>query len=321
MRTDLSDLDLRGHSFVGAHLPLTSLARADLRGADFTRADLRGADLTGVRSGMSRGWTALVVLASLALSIGIGAMSGIAGNLLHQLIASDDGRRRAIGVVVAIALLAYLVVGMWRGLRFATVTVLPVVAGLAVVVAMAVIVRGVGTGVGALAIIAFMLLAAAIVVLSVLARAVAGTTSAVFFVIVAMSGALTGRALGGGLTALAVAVGAMVMARRSAKEQDDFPLMTRISTAIACRGGTRFRSSSLTGAHFEGASLVACDFRGAELAGAGFAGARVRLCRFDERVRPPGSGGGRPARSAWRRPERHPGDAPPPPADATSRAR
>ena len=89
MRTDLSDLDLRRRSFVDAHLPLTSLAHADLRGADFTRADLRGADLTGVRSGMTRGWTAVMVLASLALSIGIGAISGIAGNVLH-----DAGDRR-----------------------------------------------------------------------------------------------------------------------------------------------------------------------------------------------------------------------------------
>jgi len=223
-----------------------------------------------------------MVLASLALSIGIGAISGIAGNVLHALIASDDPRRRVIGVFIAVALLVYLVVGIWKGLRFATVTVLPIAAALSVVVGMAVIVRGVGTGAGSLAVLAFMLLAAGIVALSVLARAVAGTAGAVFFLIVAVSGALTGRALGGGLAALAVAIGAMLMARRSAKRQDEFPLMTRISTALACRGGTRFRDSNLSGALFEGASLLACDFRGAELTGARFAGARLRLCRLDE---------------------------------------
>jgi len=282
MATDLSDLDLRGRSLQGARLPLASFAGSDLRGVDFSGANLCAADLSRVRTGMSRSWTALVGAGSLALSIAVGALSGIAGNFLHGLLASDDLRQRGVGVFVAVGLFVYLAVGMWKGLLMATRTVLPVVAALAVSSGVVAVVSGVGTGIGALAILAFTLLAVAIVLLSVFARAVAGTAGVLFFAVVAISGALTGRALGGGIAALAVAIGAMIMARRSARREDAFPLMARISTAIACRGGTCFRHADLSGALFQGALLVACDFRGAQLAGARFVDARIKLCRFDE---------------------------------------
>jgi len=277
---DLSGSDLRGRSFAGASLPFSSLAGADLRGTDLTGADLRGADLSRIRAGMSRGWTAVVVLGALALSVGIGALSGLAGQILHQAIASDDLRHRAVGLLVAAALVAFLLVGIWKGLRVAARSVLPAATAIALVAGIAGVVSGLGTGAGALAVLAFLLLVAAIEAVSVLARAVAGTAGAIYFVVVALAGALTGRVLGGGLAALAIAIGAMVMARRAPGHRDAFPLMTRLSAAIACRRGTRLRDADLTGARFDGAHLVACDLRGARLAGASFAGAEIRLCRF-----------------------------------------
>src|SRR5690606_282371 len=143
-------------------------------------------------------------------------------------------------------------------------------------------VAGAGTGAGALAAVAFVMLAAAIVTVSVLARAAAGIAGTLYFAVVAISGGLIGRALGGGVAALAVAIGAMLMARRSSARAHDFPFMSRWSTALACRGGTRFRDADLSGAHFDGASVVASDFRGARLEGTSFDGAVIRLCRFDE---------------------------------------
>src|SRR5262249_57559274 len=113
----------------------------------------------------------------------------------------------------------------------------------------------------------------------------------------ASGGGVRGGAMGGGLIAAAVAIGAMLMARRSARLDAAFPLLSRITTAVAGRGGTRFRDANLAGANLEHAQLVACDFRGAELRGARLDRATVRLCQFD-RVDPPG--GGRPRR--WHAP-------------------
>src|SRR4051794_18690870 len=85
--------DLRGRCFAGARLGSQSLAGRDLRGADFTDADLRGADLSGIRAGMGRGWTALLVVGSLVLSIGLGAVAGLCAQFLSAMYAHDDTRR------------------------------------------------------------------------------------------------------------------------------------------------------------------------------------------------------------------------------------
>jgi hypothetical protein len=281
--------DLRGRHFVGARLGSVSLPGRDVRGADFTGADLRGADLSQIRAGMSRGWAALLVVGSLALSIALGAVVGGCARFLHSMYTSDDVRYRLVVVFVVVAVLAFLIAGIWRGLWFATRRVLPVAAALAIAAGAAGAISGIGTGASGLLALVFLALAAVIVALSVLARATAGTAGGPSFAIVAIAGGLAGGAMGGGVIAAAVAIGAMLMARRSARLDAAFPLLSRITIAVASRGGTRFRNADLAGANLEGARLIACDFRGANLLGARLDRATVRLCRFDRGEPPPGA--------------------------------
>jgi pentapeptide repeat protein len=278
--------DLRGRRFTGARLASVSLAGRDLRGADFTDADLRGADLTQVRTGMSRGWAALLVAGSLALSVALGGVVGVCARVLHAMYTSDDVRRRLVTMFVVAAMLVFLVAGIWKGLRFATRHVLPVAAALAVAAGAIGAISGMGSGAGGLLALVFLALATIVVALSVLARATAGTTGSLYFAIVAIAGGLAGGAAGGGAIAAVVAISAMLMARRSARVEAAFPLLSRITTAVASRGGTRFCNADLSGARLE-ARLVACDFRGANLRGARLDRATARLCRFDPAARPP----------------------------------
>jgi hypothetical protein len=281
MTAEIFPSDLRGRCFVGARLGSASLQGRDVRGADFTGADLRGADLSHIRAGMSRGWAALLVVGSLALSIALGAVVGTCARFLHSMYVGDDMRRRLVVVFVVVAVLAFLIAGIWKGLWFATRRVLPVAAALAIAAGAFGVITGIGTGASGLLALVFVALAAVIVALSVLVRATAGTTGGLAFSIVAIAGGLAGGATGGGVIAAAVAIGAMVMARRSARLDAAFPALSRVTTAVASRGGTRFRDANLAGANFEHARLVACDFRGANLRGARLDRAAVRLCRFD----------------------------------------
>lgn len=289
MTTEPFSSDLRGRRFTGARLASVSLAGRDVRGADFTDADLRGADLSHLRAGMSRGWTALLVVGSLALSIALGAVVGVCARFLHAMYVSDGTRLQLVVVFVVAALLVFLIAGIGKGLWFATRYVLPVAAALAITASAIGAISGIGTGSGGLLALVFLALAAVIVALSALVRATAGTAGGLYFTIVAIAGGLAGGAMGGGLIAAAVAIGAMLMARRSARLEAAFPLLSRITAAIACRGGTRFRAANLAGANLEHARLVACDFRGANLRGAQLERATVRLCRFDPIVPPPGA--------------------------------
>jgi hypothetical protein len=123
-----------------------------------------------------------------------------------------------------------------------------------------------------------------VVALSVLVRVLAGTAGNLVFALVAVAGGLAGGVSGGGLPAAAIAIGAMLMARRSAKIEAEFPLLKRTVAAIASRGGTSFRHANLAGANLADARLVACDFRGASLTGARFDHCTMRACRRDHTV-------------------------------------
>jgi hypothetical protein len=281
METQRTPPQLRGHSLVGAQLPSAVLAGSDLRGTDFTGADLRNADLSRIRAGMSRGWTALVVLGSLVFSVGIGVIAGISTHHLRALHASGDLRLRLAGWFVTAMLVAFLLVGIAKGLRYALRTVLPVGAALAVIVGVVMVVAGLGTGSGALLALLFLAFVALVVALSVLGRAIAGTAGRVFFTLVALTGGLAAAAAGGGLGAAAIAIAAMLMAHRSAKLEAEYPLLKGTIAAIASRGGTCFRNANLAGASLADASLIACDFRGAILTGARFDGATMHACRVD----------------------------------------
>jgi hypothetical protein len=287
MTTERFTSDMRGRCHAGASLASASLAGRDLRGADFTGADLRGADLSRIRTGLSRGWAALLVVGSLLLSLALGVAVGLCARSLLSMYASDDVRRKLVVLFVVVSLLVFLVAGIWRGLWFATRNVLPVAAALAIVAGAIGVISGIGTGAGGFVGLAFLALAVVIVALSVLVRAMAGTVGGLYFSIVAIAGGLAGGAMGGGLIAVAVTISEMLMARRSARLEAHYPLLARTIAALAGRGGTRFRSANLAGANLEHARLVACDFRGANLRGARFDGATVRACHFDPGAAPP----------------------------------
>jgi hypothetical protein len=106
----------------------------------------------------------------------------------------------------------------------------------------------------------------------------------VFFTLVALAGGLAGAFVGGGIAGTAIAIAAMLMARRSTKLEAEYPVLERTIAAIASRRGTRFRDANLAGANLADTRLVACDFRGANLTGTRFDHATMLACRMDRGV-------------------------------------
>jgi hypothetical protein len=258
-----------------------SLSGADLRGADFHGADLHDADLSRVRTGMSRGWAALLFIGSASLSLALGIVVGLGSRTLHAMLASNDARLHMCAMFVLASMLVFAVAGIWRGLRFATYDVLPVTAALAVAAGIIAVITRAGTGIAAALALVFVAAAAAMIGLCVLVRATGGASGKLFFMVTSIVGALAAGAAGGGVGATIVVMSAVLMAKRSEKLEARYPMLARATAAIASRGGTCFRNANLAGANLERAHLVACDFRGANLERAKLDGAELRLCRFD----------------------------------------
>lgn len=268
-------------SAITLELAGADLSARDLRGLDFSNADLRDANLSKVRTGLDPGWTFVMLMASLSISVLLGVATGIAGNRLSRLLVSNDLRIRVVALLLSAELLVFLVLSVWKGLRFAVRFVL--IPSAAIAIALSVVGASLGgTGVGGIVMLTFTVMLFAVIALGALSRAVAGASGTVLFVVVAMSGALVGNALGGGLAAAAVAIGALLLGRRSLANAPESPQLARWTRLIACAPGTSFRNADLRGARLDGARLHCTDLRGAKLDGATLHGTALSMCELDD---------------------------------------
>lgn len=254
---------------------------ADLRGADLRGADLEGADLRGIRTGPSSARTALLVAGALTVSVATGVLAGLGGRYLTQLLRGDAPTDQVLSILVTSVLvvfvLATIVIGLGRALR----VVVPVLAATFTVAWIVTVASDVGTGRMALAALGFVAAITLVVVLAISTRVLAGGVRALEFLLVAVSGALAGALLGGGVAATVVALGTVVAAQRSLHGAPGYPWLVETVATLHTRAGTNFRDANLTGARLEGTTLRACDLRGAKLEGAHLEGARWLACRFD----------------------------------------
>jgi uncharacterized protein YjbI with pentapeptide repeats len=267
------------------NLENADLRNMDLRGLDLSSANLRGADLRHARTGIRPGWGAVLSASSLLASLVIGVLSGYVGQLLEHMVFSRVDAERVLGLLLASALILFVLASAWKGLRTGATWVLLPVAAVSLMSGILSTLTG-GTGEGGFRVCAIALAMGALLALGALARTTAGTVRHFLFVVAALSGAWAGKAVGGGLAAAALAIGAMLVGRRALHNAALSPALTRFSVRLACLGGTSFRGADLTNASLSSAELKCCDFRGATLAGVNLEGTRVQLCAFD-RVQPP----------------------------------
>ncbi len=266
----------------GRNLRGADLHGADLRGVDLGDSDLRDADLREIRTGPTPRTAVALVVGALAVSAGLGAVAGIAGARVADLIGSSDAVSRSLGVLLGGAIAVYLIALVWKGARYTVRAVLPPIAALAIASAVIAIASGAGTGAHVVAFAVLITLTAAIAVLGALARTAAGTLGPVAFFVVAIAGAVVGKLEGGGLVAAAIAIAAMIAGQRALHGHEEFAPLERGAAILMARGGTSFARADLRGAHFEGARLVDCDFRGARLDGAHLDRAATTHCIFDD---------------------------------------
>jgi hypothetical protein len=271
----------------GAHVERSDLEGADLhgldlRGLDLTGANLREANLRNARCGMSRGWEVFVTLGALLASVGIGVVCGLGGSHLESMLRSDSTHpvARFSAAFLAAELLILLAGFIWKGPRAALRWLLPQAFAL-IAAGMVVAWMSGYTGKSGLVMVGGTLLMVALLSLGALARAVAGASGRLLFMVVALSGALAGRAIGGGLVAFAMALGAVIVGQRVLSRPESAPSLSRWASAIVSAGGTSFRGADLRGAHLEQATLDCCDLRGANFDGAHLDAASLRVVALD----------------------------------------
>lgn len=264
MRKDFSGRNLQRRSFKGENLSFARFYDADLRGADFTGADLRGADFNHVKTGITPDNTFVIFLAALAVSLFSGYVAMLAGHTLQLMLVSQDGKIRFAGIATIVIVLLFLFYAAWKGGRSAIRHLLLPAVGTALVVAVIAFLFGLGTGRGMLYQALALLLTLVMFVVGTVARAVAGSLSSIIFLVVALSGGIFGRSVGGGVGTIVMALACAYISKKALSGAGGFDTLRKIAFYITSHYGTSFRSSRLREADFSRASIHNADFSHAD---------------------------------------------------------
>ena len=265
MAKDYSQKNLRNSIFHNEDLSYARFSDSDLRGADFSGANLRGAIFTHVRTGITPLNTALLFILALAVSLLSGYVAMLAGQTVQTMLKSHDSNVRIAGIVTSAITVLFIAYALWRGATNAIAHLIIPVVALGVVVGVIAYFSGLGTGMGMLYLVSALLLVAAMFVVGIVARTAAGAVSNILFVIVALSGGIFGRSVGGGVGTVIMAISCALISKRALSGAKGFEGLKKIANYITTRFGTSFRNSKLTEANFSQSKIFNADFTNADL--------------------------------------------------------
>jgi uncharacterized protein YjbI with pentapeptide repeats len=281
MAKDYSQKNLRNTSFYGEDLSYARFSDSDLRGANFSGANLTGAIFTHVKTGITPLNTVLLFALALAVSLLSGYVAMLAGQTVQIMLKSHDSNVRIAGIITGGITVLFIAYAFWRGATNAiTHLIIPVVA-LGILVGVIAYFSGLGTGMGMLYLVAALLLVAAMFVVGIIARTAAGAVSNIIFIVVALSGGIFGRSVGGGIGTVVMAISCAVMSKKALSGAKGFVGLKKIADFITRKFGTSFRNSKLTEANFSQSKIQNADFTNADLSFVNWANSKKFNCITD----------------------------------------
>lgn len=267
MQKDYSNKNLQHVSFRGKYLPNSNFSGSDLRGADFTGADISHSNFSGIKTGIPFLKVVLIFTIALLISLLSGFVAMLAGKTIEQMLASGDKNVETAGTLSTVIIILFILVALWRGVGKAIYSIFFPAIILAIIVFIIAYVSGLGTGRGMLFLILSILLVSLMFIIGTAARAAAGSLSNILFIIVAISGGLFSKTVGGGVGTAVMAVSCAIISKRGLAGTKGFQGLEKIGFYITSKFGTSFRNSILTNTVFEGAILHNTDFSGAKTTG------------------------------------------------------
>jgi uncharacterized protein YjbI with pentapeptide repeats len=278
MTKDYSNENLQNKVFANEDLSDVKFIGADLRGVDFTGSDLSGADFTHAKTGITPANTTLIFLVSLALSLFSGYIAMLAGHTVQQMLASKDGHLRTAGIATIVIVILFILYYYWKGGHSVIRNLLLPVLAASLLIAIVIYVSGLGTGMAMLYQILALLLVVIMFIIGTAARAAAGSLSNILFIVVALSGGMFGRSVGGGIGTVVMALSCAQISKRALSGAKGFDTLKKVARFITKKFGTSFRKTKLLNANFSQAKIRNCDFSDADLSLVHWADVKKRNC-------------------------------------------
>ncbi len=281
---EYSNKDLQKASFTDEDLSGVDFSGSDLRGADFRGSNLSGADLTNVRTGIAPVSVVWLFLISLAISLLSGYIAMLTGQTIQMMLKSGDQLLGAAGII-AIAISVLFIAYAWvKGGGAAIRNLIIPACVVALIIGLVAYFTGVGTGKGMAYLILSNILLMIMFVIGTVARAAAGSLSNILFLIVALSGGMIGRSVGGGIGTVVMAIACMQISKRALNNAPGFEGLRKIAAFITGRYGTSFRDAKLQGANFSHAQIHNADFSKTDFAMVNWGDSRKVNCLINGKI-------------------------------------
>lgn len=265
MAKDYSNKNLQNTSFRNEDLSYAIFTNSDLRGADFSGADLTGANFTHVRTGITPMNTVLIFIAALIVSLISGYFAMLAGTTIQGMLVSKDPNIRKVGIATIVIIILFIGYAWWKGTGRAIKNLIIPVALLAAVLGLIYVIFRLGTGYGILYQLFALLCVVIMFVVGTIARATANTLSVILFLIVAVSGGMFGKSIGGGVGSVVMALACAQISKRALSDAIGFETLRKIAFSVTKRLGTSFRNTKLTETDFSRSKIHNADFTNANL--------------------------------------------------------
>ena len=207
----------------------------------------------------------MIFIGALIVSLLSGYFAALAGETVQRMLHSADQKVKFSGIAAAVTILIFIVLAVWKGgrdaIRHFGIPVLVVSIALALISYFS----GIGTGEGMIYLALSFLLVIAMFIVGTIARAAAGTVSNILFIVVALSGGMFGRSVGGGIGSVIMAIACMQISKRALSGAKGFEWLRKTASTITAKFGTSFRYASLANTRFSGAKIQNSDFSGADI--------------------------------------------------------
>jgi uncharacterized protein YjbI with pentapeptide repeats len=273
-KASLGDEDLSGVDFSGS----------DLRGANLSSSNLSGANFSNVRTGITPVNAVWLFLISLAVSLLSGYIAMLTGQTIQTLLKSGDRLLGAAGII-AIAISVLFIAYAWvKGGGAAIRNLIIPASVIALIIGLVAYFTGVGTGKGMAYLILSNILLMTMFIIGTVARAAAGSLSNILFLIVALSGGMFGKSVGGGIGAMVMAIACMQISKRALSNTPGFEGLRKIAASITRRYGTSFRDAKLEGADFSHSKIHNADFSNTDFAMVNWGDSRKVNCLINEKI-------------------------------------
>jgi hypothetical protein len=281
---DYSNQHLQNASFVDQDLRYSNFSNSDLRGANFTGANLNGVDFTGIKTGITPVKIVWMFLVAMGISLLAGYLAMLGGRSVQTLLLSKQEHERTAGILAIVIIILFIVCAWWVGGGHAIRALIVPLVIFAFLAGLIIYWTGLSTGKGMLYLGLSLVLVVVMFITATVAQAMAGAMSNVLFFIVALSGALFSKSIGGGIGAIVLAIICAMFSKRALNNVQGFHLLHGMALYITGRFGTSFRRTKMANTRFNQSKLRNADFTKTDITLINWGNSRRINCIIENRI-------------------------------------